>query len=59
MSGPDPGINGLSCSDCLHLWSEHSLEVGCRAGWEYKDGVAVTDGCECALAHVRLSNHDG
>lgn len=45
---------------CGHPWEEHSLEVGCRAGWEYSsEGVAVRDGCECKLAHVQRSNHDG
>lgn len=44
---------------CGHPWEGHSLEVGCLAGWKYRDGVAVTDGCGCPLAHVQRSNRDG
>lgn len=51
-SGPD--IHD-TCPLCDHTWTQHHNQLGCLHGWEYnEEGTAVTDGCECKLAHVEV-----
>lgn len=53
---PDPDA---VCIECGHYWRDHNLTVGCMAGWVYnEEGLAVSQGCECLLAHVELSSKE-
>lgn len=44
---------------CGHLWTTHNIHVGCTADWLYdREGIAITDGCGCLLAHVDKSEKE-
>lgn len=51
-------MNEDYCQDCFHPWEQHNITVGCMIDWKYADGVAVSQGCECLLAHVERSSKE-
>lgn len=45
-----------ACATCGHPWVNHSKGDGCWHGWDHDlQGMAIANGCECLLAHSRLS----
>jgi hypothetical protein len=42
------------CPACGHDLDEHYLDFGCLKGWEWADGVVVSEeGCDCSLTLCR------
>ena len=49
-------MSGEEACGCGHLWTEHKRDEGCWHGWTHDEqGYVKVSGCECLLAHSRLS----